>query len=106
MYSDTVFFDVTYLPNVGIVVDGQPMVINIYPNPTLGNVTIDLEKQQDEVQITLYDMYGKLVYLNKYQDYKLIEFTFDAPPGLYYLDIQSGERYSSRHKIVFSIKEI
>jgi hypothetical protein len=44
-------------------------------------------------------MYGKLVYLNKYQDSKLIEFSFDAPPGIYYLDIKSGER-SSRHKII------
>jgi hypothetical protein len=97
--SDTAFFDVTYLPNVGIVDNGQPMVINVYPNPTLGNVTIDLVKQQNEVQITVYDMYGKLVYLNKYQDYKLIEFTFDAPPGIYYLNVNSGER-SSRHKII------
>jgi hypothetical protein len=97
--SDTVFFDVTYLPNVGIVDNGKPMIINVYPNPTLGNVTIDIVNQQTDVQITLYDMYGKLVYLNKYQDSKLIEFSFDAPPGIYYLDIKSGER-SSRHKII------
>ena len=75
------------------------MIINIYPNPTLGNVTIDLVKQQDEVQITLYDMYGKLVYLNNYQDSKLIELNLDAPPGIYYLDINFGRRYS-RHKII------
>ena len=97
--SDTAFFDVTYLPNVGIVDNGQPMIINIYPNPTLGNITIDLAKQQTEVQVTLYDMYGKLVYLNKYQDSKLIELSFDAPAGIYYLDINSGVR-SSRHKII------
>ena len=76
------------------------MIINVYPNPTFGNVTIELGKQQSEVQIALYDMYGKLVYLNKYQDSKLIEFSFDAPPGIFYLDIQSGERSSSRHKII------
>ena len=97
--SDTAFFDVTYLPNVGIVDNGKSMVVNVYPNPTLGNVTIDLAKQQSEVQVTLYDMYGKLVYLNKYQDSKLIEFSFDAPPGIYYLDIKSGDK-SSRHKII------
>ena len=44
-------------------------------------------------------MYGKLVYLNIYQDSKLIEFSFDAHPGIYNLDIKSGER-SSRHKII------
>ena len=98
--SDTVFFDVTFLPNVGIVDNGKSMIINVYPNPTFGNVTIELGKQQSEVQIALYDMYGKLVYLNKYQDSKLIEFSFDAPPGIFYLDIQSGERSSSRHKII------
>jgi hypothetical protein len=98
-YSDTATFDVTYLPNVGIVDNGQPMIINIYPNPTFGNVTIDLAKQQNEVQITLYDIYGKLVYLNNYQDSKKIEFSFDAPPGVYYLDMKSGERFS-RHKII------
>ena len=97
--GDTVFYDVTFLPNVGIVDNGQSIIINVYPNPTLGNVTIDLAKQQREVQITLYDMYGKLVYLNKYQDSKLIELSLDAPPGIYYLDIKSGER-SSRHKII------
>ena len=97
--SDTAFFDVTYLPNVGIVDNGKSMIINVYPNPTFGNVTIDLAKQQSEVQITLYDMYGKLVYLNKYQDSKLVEFSFDAPPGIYYLDVKSGDR-SSRHKII------
>ena len=97
--GDTVFFDVTYLPNVGIVDNGHQMIINIYPNPTLGNITIDLVKQQTEVQVTLYDMYGKLVYLNNYQDSKLIELNLDAPPGIYYLDINFGRRYS-RHKII------
>jgi hypothetical protein len=98
--GDTVFFDVTYLPNVGIVDNRKSIIINVYPNPTFGNVTIELAKQQSEVQIALYDMYGKLVYLNKYQNSKLIEFSFDAPPGIYYLDIHSGERSSSRHKII------
>ena len=74
------------------------LIIYVYPNPTFGNITIDLAIQQSEVQITLYDMYGKLAYLNKYQDSKLIEFSFDAPPGIYYLDIKSGER-TSRHKL-------
>ena len=97
--GDTVFFDVTYLPNVGIVDNGQPMIINVYPNPTFGNITIDLVKQQSELQVTLYDMYGKLVYLNNYQDSKLIEFSFDAPPGIYYLDLKSGVS-TSRHKII------
>ena len=97
--SDTVFFDVTYLPNVGIAENGKPMIINVYPNPTFGNITIDLAKQQSELQVTLYDMYGKLVYLNNYQDSKLIEFSFDAPPGIYYLDLKSGVS-TSRHKII------
>ena len=44
--SDTVFFDVTFLPNVGIVDNGKSMIINVYPNPTFGNVTIELGKQQ------------------------------------------------------------
>ena len=97
--SDTVFYDVTFLSNVGIVNNGHPMIVNVYPNPTFGTLTIDLAKQESEVQITLYDMYGKLVYLNKYQDSRLIEFSFDTPPGIYYLDIKSGEK-SSRHKII------
>ena len=33
--GDTVFFDVTYLPNVGIADNGKSMIINVYPNPTL-----------------------------------------------------------------------
>jgi len=32
------------------------------------NITNDLAKQQSEVQISLYDTYGKLVYLNKYRE--------------------------------------
>ena len=95
--SDTTSFDVTFVSGTGIL--SLDNVFNIYPNPTLGNITIDLAKQQTEVQVTLYDMYGKLVYLNKYQDSKLIELSFDAPPGIYYLDINSGVR-SSRHKII------
>ena len=97
--GDTVFFDVIYLPNVGIIDNGKSIIVNVYPNPTFGNVNIELAKQQSEVQIALYDMYGKLVYLNKYQDTKLIEFSFDAPPGVYYLNVKSGDR-SSRHKII------
>jgi hypothetical protein len=97
--SDTAYFDVTFLPNVGIVENGKSMIVNVYPNPTFGNVTIDLVKQQSEVQITLYDMYGKLVFLNKYQESKQIEFSFDAPPGIYYLDVKSGAEIS-RHKII------
>ena len=56
------------------------------------NITNDLAKQQSEVQISLYDTYGKLVYLNKYQESKLVEFSFDAPPAIYYLDVKSRDR--------------
>ena len=97
--SDTVYFDVTFLPNVGIVNIENALIEKVYPNPTFGNITIELIELRHETEVTLYDMYGKLVYSNKYQDTKQIEFIFEAPPGIYYLDLKSEES-SSRHKII------
>ena len=97
--SDTVYFDVTFLPNVGIVNIENTLIEKVYPNPTFGNVTIELTELRHETEVTLYDMYGKLVYSDKYLDTKQIKFIFEAPPGIYYLDLKSGES-SSRHKII------
>ncbi len=63
---------------------------DIYPNPTFGKFTIELEKP-DKANITIYNIAGKKVFNKHYTSNELIEINLDAPNGLYFIKVETDK---------------
>ncbi|PNQ74848.1 hypothetical protein C1T31_01535 [Hanstruepera neustonica] len=99
------------LPNLLVniqIVDGLSVdefgfdVFNIYPNPTNGEVTIELSSHED-VTIGLYDIRGRKVYNNEFKNTTAFNKTIDlssASTGVYMLQVTSGTRTATKKLII------
>ena len=73
----------------------------IYPNPSNGSVTIDLEETKSNVSLSLTNAIGKVVLTKNYKSTKHINFDLDAPEGLYFLRLETDRKVITK-KIVFN----
>ncbi len=89
----------------GIESDGWVEHLSIYPNPTTGDFTVDLQAEPSEdLQITLLNALGQMVLQhNAALQTGAWKNTLDAgavPAGVYLLQIQSGKRLAFRKLVV------
>ena len=66
--------------------------IAIYPNPTKGNFSVDLDKTYNSVLITITDLTGRLIESKEYNATKLLNLKINEPAGLYLMSIESGDQ--------------
>nr|WP_321236988.1 T9SS type A sorting domain-containing protein [uncultured Psychroserpens sp.] len=59
--------------------------IKVYPNPTNGELTIDLNQQNKQIQIEVYNILGQRIIDNTYHATQTVRLRLDAPPGSYYV---------------------
>lgn len=67
----------------------EPLGFDIYPNPTLGDLYIDLEESyQDDLKVRLYDYRGRLIYRNNFRNQQTIKLDLrDIAQGSYFLRV-------------------
>ena len=67
--------------------------INVYPNPANNKITITNNKEiREEAIISIYQINGQLIMLDKFQNQKLIELDVsNLSNGIYLLKIQTKE---------------
>ncbi len=65
-------------------------LVNIYPNPTGGPITVELGKEYVQVKLDILATSGKLLQSEEYSNTALIRTKLDLPPGTYVLRI-TGE---------------
>ncbi len=76
--------------------------ISIYPNPTNGQITIELNEFSAYSTMTLFNNVGQIIYAKNVEDMKQIGFEIDAPSGLYFLKLDAE---SGKNKMIKIIKE-
>ena len=62
-------------------------MINLYPNPTNGKLTIESEKGFEDAIISAKNILGQEIFNQTYSSTNSIVFTLDVAPGLYFLEI-------------------
>ncbi|UOE42115.1 T9SS type A sorting domain-containing protein [Chryseobacterium suipulveris] len=77
---------------VGILESTFTHHITVYPNPTDGNVTINLPESLSEFIASLYDLNGKLIQQSTYKNTKTFELNLNVQPGIYFLTINSENK--------------
>jgi hypothetical protein len=74
--------------------EGMKLVHNVYPNPFTRSVTIQLNKDEEEVYVSIVDMTGRIVYqskADKIENRKLELFQEHLPSGAYILIVRGNE---------------
>jgi len=63
--------------------------LEIFPNPTDGKFSIDLGVQYKSTTITIFDLTGKQILSNTYDNNQLLNVNLEAPSGVYFLTIEA-----------------
>ena len=74
--------------------------ILLYPNPTVGNVTIDLGHAYQDVSITVNNLTGQVISTLRFADTQQMSIDIDGPAGFYLIEVETGERRSTRFKVL------
>lgn len=74
--------------------------ITVYPNPTKGDITVDMGEVYQKIYVRLYDISGKLVSLKEYQSQRKIICQISGDKGAYFLYISSDKGARARIKVM------
>lgn len=90
------------IENGTVSIAGRNSLINIYPNPSAGSVTIEITNQSDLATLVVYGMDGQVVFedivTNKMSHFQL-NFN-DLPVGIYQVKLFSEEKIISKRLIL------
>lgn len=64
---------------------------NVYPNPTEGNLTIELGETEKQVNIEVTDLNGRVIYQESNLIEDQIELSLDKPAGIYFVNLSSKD---------------
>ncbi|NOY36190.1 MAG: T9SS type A sorting domain-containing protein [Chlorobi bacterium] len=74
--------------------------IRVYPNPTTGKVTVDMQQSYETITLKLFSPTGELVMQKQFIQEEHPEIILTGTPGIYFLEIIGGDGKSSWVKIV------
>ncbi|MGB3078259.1 MAG: T9SS type A sorting domain-containing protein [Saprospiraceae bacterium] len=81
--------------------NGNLATVQIFPNPAVNHLNIDLGSHNQKVQITILDITGKVIYTTRAADTQEIEVdTKDFAEGIYVVQIQSGDFIGTKKLVV------
>jgi uncharacterized delta-60 repeat protein len=73
---------------------------SIFPNPTNGNFSVDLERTLTDVKIVLYDLTGKEIFSELHSNAYKLDLHADFPAGIYFLKIICSNGETATAKLV------
>lgn len=78
----------------------EPSAFSIYPNPTQGTLTVELETPLPGAKLRIFDPMGKIMYTQKLDRQTTISLQLNAPAGLYFLALQTLDGKRTVQKII------
>uniref|UniRef100_UPI0031377AFF T9SS type A sorting domain-containing protein n=1 Tax=Fluviicola taffensis TaxID=191579 RepID=UPI0031377AFF len=88
------------ITNVGLESLSFGAELKAYPNPTLGNVKIDLGETQHDITLTVRDALGRIVEQYQYEEIQSIDLNMPEARGVYSLTLTTQEGRSAILQIV------
>jgi len=86
---------------VGIMDNDFGEILSVYPNPSEGNIFINLGEIYEKSIVTITDLNGKKIQSNTFHNSNLLEIDLEAAVGVYLLQIESA----SKHAMIRIIKK-
>jgi hypothetical protein len=86
--------------SVGVTENGFGSGFIVYPNPTFGNLKIDLNEKYNNVTVNLLNTLGQVIVNENFSSTVVINLTIEAAPGLYILEINTEEGKSVKFTVI------
>lgn len=67
--------------------------ISVYPNPSTGTFSLDLENSSDEINVTVFDSRGRNIYTVQLQASNTVQLPPEITNGIYTLEIVQGVQH-------------
>tara|TARA_Y100001968_G_scaffold44312_2_gene34449 strand:- start:2216 stop:3775 length:1560 start_codon:yes stop_codon:yes gene_type:complete len=77
------------ITGIGILENSFGENFSVFPNPTAGNLTINLGGNYENVQLELFSIDGKLLRSQKFKNISEINWLVDYPSGYYFIKVNS-----------------
>ena len=74
--------------------------LNVFPNPTAGNLTIDLGSTNENVVVKVINVMGQIVVSKNFDATKMMNIEITEGPGLFYVNISSAEGKNAVLKVL------
>ncbi len=73
---------------------------SLYPNPSNGNITIDLNQSFSKVNIKVNNIVGQTILERNFENTDKIKFEINGNPGIYFIDIQNESGLKTNLKVL------
>ena len=80
------------IANVGILENTYGNLLKAYPNPTIGNFTIDLGDVYKNTVVFITDISGKMIDSKTISQSQILNLSIEEPAGMYIISIQSDNK--------------
>ena len=94
---DTSNCEIVVLAGVKEIISTQ---VSVFPNPTNGEVTLDLGKQYNDINVEVFDITGKLVAANAYSRKEKVSLTITGETGVYLIRVTLDNSPSSIIRVI------
>ena len=78
--------------NVGIEATSLASNIALYPNPTQGDIVLNLNEPLANVKVSVIDQTGRVVQTQNYNSAAVIQLNIDGPTGIYFVKLNSDDK--------------
>jgi hypothetical protein len=79
------------ITGVGIIENHIDNSLNIYPNPTNGNISIDMGAPYTSVDLKVLNAAGQLISSGEFSNSEKIELKIEGPAGCYYVHFRTSD---------------
>ncbi len=66
--------------------------ISVFPNPTKGLVSINLDTEYKNISVTITDITGRIVKTVNFNKTQQFSLSLDNPAGIYFIEVNTGEK--------------
>jgi len=80
--------------------ENRSSTLSLYPNPTTGNISIDLGGAKQNLKVTLTNSLGQIILTKQLEFTDFINMNIVAPKGIYFLKIESAGGVINTSKVI------
>ena len=100
-YEDAFIHKMSYSTSVGLTETAfNKTQIRVYPNPVKDNLTIILPKNYATVELSIFDITGRMISTTNFYDVSEINQPVNLTPGVYVLQVRTNEGEMRNFKVL------
>ncbi len=82
----------SFVSNVGVLVNSFDNYINVYPNPTNGEISIDLGTNYNDLNVIIRNQLGQEILKKKYGGTNFLQLNLPEEIGMYFIEVKSSDK--------------